>query len=400
MKYGYNIANVEHILGRMSTSYTSPNAMRRECQALQRELDGLFKDRTCKEVMFTDNKDQLFFGMCVMPIIDPEKANKIIFKDDEMVIDTYALDIDSKLFTIGLTTRELTAVLLHEIGHLVTNDIPVKEVRKKIDLYLTKEHETIDPSQAAKCSPVLAFGIQDTLMKLVSIFAKPDKETTADSFVLLCGYGSDLESALSKLTNAQSTLLNGVSTKPRYVIWDWCYRLHKDIGIKRISAIHTLNKTKQISSSNLEKAEMDKLIRFLRDGYEDAIKESVLGLNEGKTKLGFINSLKYGNIRMLEDDLYELKIRAKAANEQDEALQVLRQINTRMSILKDYCSLPQLSESDRQHWTDVYMYYADLRDYLGNKRLWERKNYGLFFDYNALDRGEDPYHGMEYRDGY
>lgn len=394
MNYGYNISNVENILAKMSTSYNSPNAMRKECAHLKDELNKLFKDATCVDVMYTDNRDQLFFGMCVMPVLNASKANEIIFKDDEMVITDYALDIDSRLFTINLTPKELTAVLLHEIGHLVTNHIPVKEVRKKIDLYLAKEREVIDPDAATKVAPVFSFGLQDTIMKLVSVFARPDKETSADSFVLMCGYGGELESALMKLSNAQSTLLKGVNTKPRFVVWDWCFRLYKDIGIKRVSAIHTLNKTKQISPSTLEKREMDKLIKFLRDDYEDLVKESVMMINEGRTKLGFINSLKYGNIRILEDDLYELKVRAKAATEQDEALNVLRQINTRMSILRDYTELPQLSEEDREHWLQVYDMYYDLREYLSSKKLWERKNYGLFFDYNALDRGEDPYHGM------
>ena len=47
----------------------------------------------------------------------------------------YYLELDSKLLMLNLTSREFTAILLHEIGHMVINDIPVKRVRENIDKY-------------------------------------------------------------------------------------------------------------------------------------------------------------------------------------------------------------------------------------------------------------------------
>ena len=62
--------------------------------ALKGALNNAFSDIKCKEVLYTKNTDKLFFGMCVMPVINYHDVNKILVDNDISSIDKqYYLDI-------------------------------------------------------------------------------------------------------------------------------------------------------------------------------------------------------------------------------------------------------------------------------------------------------------------
>ena len=69
---------------------------------------------------------------------------------------------------------------------------------------------------------------------------------------------------------------------------------------------------------------------------------------------------------------------------------LMRQINNRMAILDEFLiEHPELSEKDRQHWEDIFNKYQTLREDLSSKAVYNRKMYGLFVDYNALQQMSD-----------
>jgi hypothetical protein len=68
---------------------------------------------------------------------------------------------------------------------------------------------------------------------------------------------------------------------------------------------------------------------------------------------------------------------------------VMRAINTRLNILDDYLySGDEISEGERKHWQAVADRYRFLREELVKKKIWNRKNYGLFYDYNQTFEGD------------
>ena len=98
-------------------------------------------------------------------------------------------------------------------------------------------------------------------------------------------------------------------------------------------------------------------------------------------------SLKKSGLRGLEDALYELTIKVKNCEEEDEAIFILRGINTRLSIIEDYIyNTPDLSDNERKKWTLIAMKYRELREELAKKKIGNKKQYGLFFDYSQLDQ--------------
>ena len=80
-------------------------------------------------------------------------------------------------------------------------------------------------------------------------------------------------------------------------------------------------------------------------------------------------------------------MRIKNCETEEDALYILRGINTRLSILEDYLNnTPDLSDTERKRWELVATKYRELREQLAKKKIVNKKQYGLFFDYDQLDQ--------------
>ena len=78
-------------------------------------------------------------------------------------------------------------------------------------------------------------------------------------------------------------------------------------------------------------------------------------------------------------------MRIKNVDTQDEAIIIMRQISSRMEILDDYLlNQEDLSDTERERWQKVFDKYERLREELSKKTVYNKKMYGLFVDYNAL----------------
>lgn len=365
----YDFTDIENALFEIKQSPNSANL-----NELNREINAFFKDSKCKQVLYTRNTDKMFFGMSVMPVIKADKVYDIIQEDEPVRITEYYLELDSKLFspTLGLSTREITAVLLHEIGHMVNDTSPVDKLRKELDMYLVKNNETIKTSDSVHYQEILAFGIKDALRKITSLFETDDDEIIADSFVVACGYGPELESAFEKVVKNSYRINKDVSNK--FIVLAWVIRLYADIKLRRIVAIKSLQKGESYTASKLEKREMENVIRRLRRIDDDTLIEAV-GFDLVADKVNSTMSrIKYKGIRSFEDDLYDYNLQVKNVQHEDEALELLHKINTRLNIIDDYVTSENISENERKRWYALINKYNKLREVLSNKSVY-RNNY-------------------------
>lgn len=338
---------------------------------LKKELNKFFKDSNCKDILYTRNTDKVFFGMRVIPDISGDMAVNILQTDSPVRITDYYLEIDSKLFDLQLSSEELVAILLHEVGHLVNDSTPVDNVRKTIDLQLAKGRETLSISDSVNYRSLLAFAIKDTIRRYASIFEKnPDEEILADEFVFKCGFGDQLQSALKTVLKNTGKLTKGVDNK--LIVLTWTLRLYKDVKFKRIAAIKSLKKAKSLSGSELEKREYDSVIRKLERIDDATLMESAFDDLKNKY-MKKIDDMKYRGVKGLKSDLYELTMRAKNVDTSDEALLILRSINSNMSIIEDYLDNDKVEPERREEFFDVLEKYQDLRDHLVNKTLYKEK---------------------------
>lgn len=349
------------------------NAKSSDLNKLKHELNRFFKGQKCREVIYTKNTDKVFFGMCVSPIINDEDIVKILDTDDKYMINEYYLELDSKLFEsdLGLTNKELLAVLLHEVGHMVNTDEPVNNARSVLDLYLSKTNSSLDIAESINQKAILGFGLRDVMRKTISIFEKNQaEEITADEFVYKCGYGDELQTALNKIVKNRNSIVNERDSKLSMFVWS--ISLYKNIKMQRIPALRLIKKAKQISCSELQRRDLERLERNINELNISSTNESSFDYLK-KSYLDRINRIKYKGVKGLKEDYYELALRAKNVDLTDEALVILRRINSNISIIQDYLDTVDLDDSTRDEVFEILELYNDLRNKLMKKDLFKEK---------------------------
>lgn len=367
----YDFSNFERIMSLIKQSRSG-----KYLNELKEELNKFFKDSTCNIVLYTENYDNLFFGMCVIPNLNSKIINSILKESNPISdrISSYILEIDSKLLDLGLTAKELVAVLLHEVGHLVNNSEPLREVQNYYNMYMTKNNLTINFTYLNKHSELFEYAIQDAIRNITSLFKKTNEEIIADEFSVYCGYGKELESAYKKIISKAITINSSVPNK--LVTLQWVLRIYSQLGVQRLYAIKTLNRCIQLSGSKIEKDRMSRLALSLNKIKPNHMIEESVNLFK-KTNEIYKNVLQK-DIKKLEDDLYEYNLRVKNVDEHEEALTLMRQINSRLNILEDHVGSGNLNSNEKERWYDLINKYRILREELSKKTTYDDKYYGLF----------------------
>ena len=378
-KAGYDISKIENIFKRMIASDTFPTQSM--LNDLQKELNKFFDKAKCNGVLFTRNTDNLFFGMIVMPNFTNETTLDIVLNNNSIRVESYYIELDSKLFTLGLESDEICAVLLHEIGHMVLDDMPVKRVRYAIDKYFTHTDDIINIKSSAQYTQILKYAIKDTMIKATSLRFADDDEVKADMFVTACGYGNQLVSAQNKIISNIAGLTRSARV-PKLTILQWIFNLYKNVKFNRIPAINVLKDAKKTTGSVLTKKELDNVINALQRIDTDVINEGAI-LAESFKK-GLASQIKANGLRGILNDYYEFQIRAKGMTTENDQLYLMRQINARMALLQDAIYENDMTEAEEKKWRGVLDDYENLRKLVANKKI-STKLYGLWYDYSQWD---------------
>lgn len=352
----------------------------------------------CKDCIYTLNTDKPFFGVRVFPNITVTDIKSCMCSEEPCQVSEYKLELDSKLFDLGLRPDEIAAVILYEISSIMDPET-LNHVRGEINYYLCANDDCIDMSMTYSARLLFVYAIKDAMYKYSSMMFRSEADIAANSVTNSLGLTSALLSA--KYILSSSYMSDGMFVRsPKFVILQWVLSIYKDLTGRNLHVvIETLKDAKAITGSQLEKICIDSILTSL---------ESINGvftITEAKTftqklknydleclnEVSLFKSLKVNGLRSIEDALYEFAIRIKNCDTEEDAMYILRGINTRLSILEDYLyKTPDLSENEIKKWEGVASQYRALRDELTKKRIWNKKQYGLFFDYdqlNYLDKG-------------
>ena len=363
------------IIARGKANASDLNELKKECTK--------FFNSNCTNIYYTENTDKMFFGMKIIASIDPNKVYDYITDDQHMSNDdlrvwNYSIELDSKLFDplLGLTPEELTAILLHEVGHMVNDTTPLQNARDYINSYLADNKETLSMTDSIHYKEILAYGIKDFISKDRSMFYTTNEdEILADEFVRGCGYSNCLDSALKKIVKNNSKLYID-SDISKFTTMAWTLRLYKGLKFRRIGALRTLARAKQMTGSVLEKKEMENIARRIRRIDDTELLESV----QDKVKAR-MRKMRYDSIRSLDDDYYEISMRIRNVEDEDDALYLMRQINTRLSIMEDYLQSEDIDEKERKKWFDSIDRFKELREKLSKSVTYKSKTYGIYVNY-------------------
>ena len=169
--------------------------------------------------------------------------------------------------------------------------------------------------------------------------------------------------------------------------------VYKDMKHNSVNVSDTLKESKDLTASKLIKAEIDKTLAAINRIDAEILVEGtklISGLNKpGCNRLlesSLFKGLKQSGLKSIEDKLYEYSLLIKNCDTEEDAMYILRGINTRLSILEDYIyNTKDISDAERKKWESVAMQYRLVREQLIKKKIANKKQYGLFFDYDQLD---------------
>ena len=303
------------------------------------ELNKFFPMSKCENVVYTNNTDKLFFGMKVFINIDGNDAINLLGSDKDQIAKSYTVEIDSKLLDpmIYLSGAELTALLIHEIGHIAYDTDPINTVRAQVDMYFADTDNHIDIKSSKGFKELLAFGIKDAVMKYGSVFSKQFKyhEFVADQFVAGCGYGPQLASAMAKIVKSLPYMAQDIDN--RFIALSWVLRMGAEFSIRRRPAIKMLLKAKELCSSKIEKQDITYAINTINK-MSDPVSESFMDeyinneIPETYSK-EYKELSSYATMNSINSNIYDLNTRLATATDMEDVLYVIHSANKTISIL-------------------------------------------------------------------
>ena len=272
------------------------------CRNLAAALSSFPYDAGKKEftVQVTSNKtgNEKFFGMRVYPDIEEmdnfckdlvNEGDKIRFTDivkKWKKIDKWFLEIDGTCFDrnqFNFNPKELTALTLHEIGHIIYSDKPIE------GFYRAYQEVKARMNSSDKATQKLMYDIYMIPLTLACMQRRwvngkneVQLEIIADKTVVELGYGQYLLEALDKITRAIGSL-NGQNNQDELSSsMNWCQQNIADIMKRKEQLKDELYYRAVRTKSNYMKAMtiiiLDKLGFKLRERYTGYVVENTIEL--------------------------------------------------------------------------------------------------------------------------
>jgi hypothetical protein len=356
-----------------------------DLRTIKNELNKFFADSVCKEVLYTDNTDKMFFGIKIVPMIDADDIFDYLVDDQPQRISKYVVEFDSHLLNPvqNLKPAELLAMLLHEVSNLVGDAEPIEEARNVLNAYLAANNDHIKVSQSIHYKEILAYGLKDYLSKARSMFYTSDiSDLYAHELTAAYGLNDDLASAYRKISHDNIKLYENTEVS-KFITFSWTLSLYKNIRIRRVGSIRTLARAKLLTGSRLEKMEIDNVIKRIRRIDDDVLIESAIDSVRVKVREK-MKKARLNNLRTIDSAFYELNMQVRNVEDEDDALWLMRQINSNIAIIEEYRNSSDCDEYEREKWNQVLDKFVELRDRLSKTTVYKNKQYGLFVQYPEI----------------
>lgn len=363
-----------------SSSTSTIASIQNEIQSI---LNNIFRTKECTEVLYTENFGNQPFGIFVLPVIHDSYIKYILYTDIQVLLKEYSIEIDSNVVTL-LEAEELASYIVEEI-YGITSPYIVENLRSILDLTIYgHDYDITCKDFTFEKKKIIKFGMHDIIQKLGSLTTKDLSKIGNNVYSKAFDIDDTINTVVTKL---QSSIFLSIETEiPKNEVMDMVMYIVKNFETKCTDMITTLENTKQFISSTLMKDMIERTIKALSKHYEK-VSESSIALDPDIVYEGvpFFTKLKKNGLRQIEDDLYEFKVRCKNCEVQDDAIYIMRQINSRLAILDDYVTNANLSDYERDKYLDLIYKFRNLREDIGKKTIRYKKNYGIFVDYDKLD---------------
>lgn len=367
------------------------------------------------EISIIDNKKQ-FFGMCVYP--SPDEINMLT----KMLLDTnvkmadvekvhiefmtkgnHIVEIDSMLLydhNLNASPGEVTAILLHEIGHIIASNSIVCRFER------AKEYITIKfDNKTRKLVPILPFIKNVFNIATLQIFsnhfnAQLAKERKADELAFKEGYGEELSNILGKLiANGKGDRVKRSQKdmdKDIEITIDWLIVNIKELQYRKDRLNKSIKMLKLSTPSIFLADQLDKIHHAVfKDDHKEMVEKAAVineafilsNINNKKCKApsGALDSS--GRVRKLHPrdlDIYRAEL--ERVDTVDDKIFLLERLYDLLDVA-EYARQMAIDEPRRvmQSEQTINMYINQLHEIIAevNKKRITKTKYGLFIKYPA-----------------
>lgn len=362
--------------------------------AFMKELNRFFEDISCVEVKYTENNDRPFFGIIIKPI-GYDIKQFIESNNDVFNFYNYSVEIDSKLFDNGLTSMEVLSLIIYDITNIVSKSA-VNAFRTVFEYYVGASNTILNYEKVITFDNLFKLVMEESIRILCSCIDKrTDEINVADDYMKGLELDGYFNSAMDKIVQLKNSIfINEIP--PKLTILQWYLCIINDLTSNSRDVTNSLRDAIHMTGSKLIKVSIINTINEIEPMTDNA--ESMYrALTESKKGRGLFSQIKQNGLKSIEEDIYEYNMRIKNVETEADAINLMRLLNSRITILDDYLIYEDIDDKTRDRYNKVLDKYLKLREDLSKKTVYKQKMYGLFVDYNALqnmaDRGQlDTYY--------
>lgn len=371
MKKSANILYVEECIGSLDFDNIKNPNNKKFIETIIRFLNREYGNiSNCVDIKIVPNKTSEIFGMMVAP--SNEEIQRIVSqitsssndkKDYEIGVTKYIIEIDSKLGSpmLNLTSGEITAILLHELGHIIMNSKFIEDMNLMYAEAMSKSmHGPTKVSQASENLAAMLFAYNYiTKHQLCNEIKNLSVERDADKYVVQTGYGEELSDALDKFSkyynvsyltinkNASVSKANDKKDAKLYVEYAKSFDTRKnfvrqllDSEIKEVSPISFYWKSFLSSAMNMYTNVLNKL-KINHEVVHESLIARLLGITPSVSRKDVDEiEIEVQMIENYQDKMYLMRKINNKIDDIDQALSIAKSINNKQkqSVLLSYKS--------------------------------------------------------------
>lgn len=379
-------------------------------RALNREMHGVV---TCMEIYVTkSNILSKFFGMRVFPTKErvTELVNHIRLpkNNSPFLINNYIIEIDGRLLydkSLKMTSGEIVAMLLHEVGHIVCTDRVYTETRSVILTAMTKYGVSmLSLSKFLVSANPVSFLLELVVIQVCTNYSlhliSQKSEMDADKYVINKGYGEELRSVFMKfIKTGQNHILyrnKDEFKENNNTIADWSV----DNLINYDTRLNKISQYLKVQYDNNESIYLKLYLKDKVNKLEDLVKNIIdrMKLSENLEKIHvrtdneilseFFNFISRFPEKITKKDVDDVRIEMQRIEDIDDKLYVMEMIMIRKD--KVQMAINYLTENpnnpkkykipDLETLKSYFQDLCGLQDQVVQMRIPE-KTYGVFIKY-------------------
>lgn len=355
----------------------------------------------CADIFIQKNSDTNgLYGMSVYlkdssllritkSITDPREKTKDLTKDILNTRAVYYIEIDSRILQpqYGFKADEITAILLHEIGHVLGDTDFYNELKaayEKAIFEMNDKELKEDKLNDVKNNIGMLYVISALQNTHMSKFTPDEKEQLADKFAVDCGYGEPLVRALEKFSKLNISKLSKKNIfQTVFELAKTNLYLNSTFKTRRKYVDELLQTEEKITKSDFLKDSIKSIRKKLSKIFLHEALEGFDLYNKEILDESFFDMFRRKPIKTSQADIDNLKIEIEMMEDYDDKSAIVYKIHKRLTQLEEAKKKLVNDSEYKRNLSLIESYKKQLNELLKQALKFKvvEKTYGVFVKY-------------------